>query len=378
MLVLTYQIYEKVEEIPDASWHYLAKKSSICFDKKFLSLIETAKINDFEYRYILIFLGEKPIALSTFYTVTTDLAIFSTGFLKSILFKLRKYFPNFLKLKLLECGTPITINPPVIVDKVYLDMAVNKLDEVLMHYAKKTKAFLIVCRDFENESRALKQAFHKKKYHIVDSLPSTNMKVYWSSINQYLDSLKSYYRAKLKKHLKINEKNNIRCECLDDFSFLSKTLSKQWLVVFENASDYQREVLNDSFYQLFSQNLADNSKALIFYKENQIIGHALLLIDTKRLRWLYFGRDKAQNDSLYFLVIYKVIETAIDLKLDSIELGLTTYSIKKDIGALMSENQLAIKAPSRFIHFFVRFFYPLLNHVPDIKNKKVFKNHNIR
>jgi hypothetical protein len=79
------------------------------------------------------------------------------------------------------------------------------------------------------------------------------------------------------------------------------------------------------------------------------------------------------NDSLYIYVAHKVVETAINLGATRLELGLTTYPIKKDLGAYMSPLKLALKAPSRLVNPFVGFFYPLLNQTPEIHNKSIFK-----
>ena len=91
------------------------------------------------------------------------------------------------------------------------------------------------------------------------------------------------------------------------------------------------------------------------------------------LRWLYFVRNEAINDSLYIYVTHKVIETAILLGAKKLEMGLTTYAIKKDLGAYISPIKLALRSPSNLINRFISVFYPLLNHIPDIKNKNVFK-----
>ena len=88
---------------------------------------------------------------------------------------------------------------------------------------------------------------------------------------------------------------------------------------------------------------------------------------------MFFGRSRAANDSLYMFAGYKVIETAIDAKAKRLELGITTYSVKKDLGARMVPLRMALKSPWRFVNPFISFFYPLLNSVPAVQNRFVFK-----
>jgi hypothetical protein len=111
----------------------------------------------------------------------------------------------------------------------------------------------------------------------------------------------------------------------------------------------------------------------LFYQQQELVGHALLLLDGGLLRWLYVGRKQAANDSLYLYVCHKVIETAILLGAKRLELGLTTYSIKQDMGAQVVPINMAVRGVSSIINPWVGLVYPLMNHTPNISNKWIFK-----
>lgn len=342
---------------------------------EFWEVAEQAKLNDFRYRYVIFYDElDQPVAISSLYTITTDVAIFAPNALKHVLTRIRRFFPQFFMLKMLECGSPITINKPFIA-KTGVSQAdiVAALCQLLLDLAKEQGHFLIVVRDFEPDMQALQPLFERHSYHLVDSLPNTYLDVVWSNTQEYLADMKSYYRSKLLKHLRINEKNGIRHEFADDFASLAEILWRQWLVVHEHASEYQREVLNPEFYREFSGQMGARSKVILFYRHDELIAHALLLVDGDVLRWLYVGRSEAANDSLYIYVAHKVVEFAIQLGMARVEMGLTTYAIKKDLGAYMSPIRLALRSPSRWINPFVGFYYPLLNSTPKINNKSVFK-----
>ncbi|MET3139239.1 putative N-acyltransferase [Undibacterium sp. GrIS 1.2] len=369
------KIFEKISDVPKEQWDRIQSGYSCCYAYEFWDVIEQAKLNDFSYQYAIFYDEiDNPMAIASFYTITTDIAIFAPPALRNFLLKIRRLFPNFLKFKMLECGTPISLNKPFVASVAISEQEiVTSLDTMLNGLAKKQGHFLIVVRDFEPESAATGALFKQRGYHLVDSLATTYMTVSWSTPEKYLSSLKSYYRSKLQKHLKINQQQGIRHELHDEFDHLADTLCNQWLVVHNSASEYQREILTPEFYRGFSSKLGERSKVILFYRNDELIGHALLLMDRDTLRWLYFGRTEAVNDSLYIYVAHKVVETAINLGLKRIEMGLTTYSIKKDLGAYMSPIQFALRAPSAFINFFVGFYYPILNHTPEIQNKNIFK-----
>jgi predicted N-acyltransferase len=370
------KIFNSIHEVPKEQWkHILKSNHSITYNYEFWEVIEESKLNDFSYKYVIFYSpDDTPVALTCFYTVTTDMAIFASKKLRFILQKIRKTFPHFLIITMLECGTPITLNGPMVFGvESSSNNAIQTLIELLIYTARQQRHFLIVVRDFEPVSHSLPTLFKQAGFHFVDSLPTTYMDITWTTPNDYLSSMKSYYRSKLIKHLSVNKKQGINHLLIEDFADLAETLCEQWLVVHSHASEYQREILTPEFYREFSLKLGSHSKVLLFYRDTTLIGHALLLMDGHLLRWLYFGRKDACNDSLYIYVAHKVIETAILLGAKQLELGLTTYPIKKDLGAYMSPIKLALRSPLTFINPFISIVYPLLNRTTKIKNKTIFK-----
>ncbi len=370
------KIFNSIHEVPKDHWNQLLNGHSCTYSYEFWEVVEQSGLNDFRYQHALIYnTAGTAVASTSFYTITTDIAIFAPGGLRSVLAKIRRLFPNFLKFRMLECGTPITINKPfVAVDDGASGEIIAALHDRLLKIAKKDGCFIIIFRDLESESNVLQPLFERLGYHIVDSLPTTYMEVAWSTPDAYLAALKSYYRSKLLKHLRINQAQGIRHELRDSFDDLAEVLCEQWQVVHRNACEYQREILTPAFYKAFSSKLGSHSKVLLFYRKTELVGHALLLMDGTMLRWLYFGRSEASNDSLYIYVGHQVVETAILLGAQRIELGLTTYSVKKDLGAYMSSIKLALRSPWGLINPFIGIVYPLLNRTPAIQNKNIFKD----
>ena len=368
-------IFNTIHDVPKAHWDIVQKGHSCTYSYEFWAILERAKLNDFRYRYVLFYdEQDNPLVFTSFYTITTDITIFATGWLKTLIATIRRTFPNFFQLKMLECGTPITLNKPYVVRQGIDEQSIiSALNDLLLGLARQQKDFLMVIRDFEPETTNLEPLFKKLGYHLVDSLPTTYMTIDWATSSDYLASLKSYYRSKLQKHLRLNEAQGIRHELHENFSSLAQTLCQQWLVVHQKASVYQREVLTPEFYRCFSEELGNRSKAILFYRQEKLIGHVLLLQDGDLLRWLFFGRIEATNDSLYIYAAHSVVELAIQLGAKRLELGLTTYSIKKDLGAYMSPLKLALRSPHWWVNPFLGFYYPLLNHTPKIENKPVFK-----
>ena len=370
------EIYQRIGDVPGQIWDVLIAGAHETLSRDFWTVLEASGLNDFDYRYVLFFDEQgRAAGLSSFYNVTTDIAIFATGVLRTLLNGIRRIFPNFLKLRMLECGTPITITSPPFVRRADIDDAdiVAALHEVLMRVARQEGQLFIVVRDFEPESFSLEADFRRHGYHWIGSLPNTYIENVWKSPNAYISSMRSYFRSKLRKHLRRNLEAGVTHRLVEDFDELATTLHQQWMVVHENAKEFQREVLTPEFYRHYARIMGSRSKALLFYRHGKMVGHALLMVDGDMLRWLYVGRDVPANDNLYLYIAQKVVETAIQLGVQRLEMGLTTYPIKQDLGAVVTPIRVAVRARWGIINPFVGLGYNLLNEVPDPAPREIFK-----
>lgn len=370
------QVFETIHDVDPQAWDALLNGRSITFSHAFWKIIEESRLNDFHYRYVL-FRDEddQPVASATFYVVTTDIAIFSPPWLRKWLESVRKIFPGFLKLRMLECGTPIILNSPPIVLHPDIDPGeiVDQLHGVLKIYARKSSIFLMILRDFEKSESHWGAKFKQLGYHWISGLPNTYLGVCWNSVDDYRSALKSYYRSKINNHLRKNAELGVWHDVKEEFSEISDELCRQWRVVHERANEFQREVLTTDFYRELSLRLGGRAKIIRFFREDVFVGHALVLHDQDTLRWLYFGRSEPVNDSLYLYVIQAVIQTGIDLKVRRIEMGLTTYPIKLDVGARLEPIHYAICSTWSMLNPFIGWVYGLLNKPSSVQDKAVFK-----
>jgi len=370
------QVYESIRDVDPATWDGLLTGESIAFSHAFWKIVEESRLNDFHYRHVLfVDNDDQPVGQASFYVVTTDIAIFSPPGLRRWLEGVRRVFPNFLKLKMLECGTPLIISsPPVVLHPdLQADEVVDALHKVLKEYARRDRVFLMILRDFESPESHWEGLLKSRAYHWIRGLPNTYLEIRWNSLDEYHASLKSYYRSKINNHLRKNAELGVHHDMLDDFAHLADELCRQWLIVHERANEFQREVLTSDFYRELALRLDGHAKILRFFKGDAFIGHALLLHDRDTLRWLYFGRSEPVNDSLYLYVVQAVIQAGIELKAKRIEMGLTTYPVKLDVGARPEPIHYAIRCAFSIFNPWVGWGYKLLNKPANVQSKGVFK-----
>ena len=369
----TINIYESINSVNKVDWDSLASENNIFYSYDFLGIIEDSKIvgvNDF--CYLLIYQGKELLAIAVCSIIKINLFKHnhSSRFVDSIIKKLFSF-------KMLQCGSPINIStPPYIIKKGENSKILKKyLLEQLKKLAKQRNISLILIKNLHEKiitDKARVLSFTRSGYSLFESVPNTVINIKWNSIDQYVLQMKSYYRSKLKKHLKRTK--NISCRIIYDYMDLADELETQWLTVYKNTNCPKLEVINADYFRNLKKRYKENTFILSFEKDNQILGFALLLKNNETLHWLYIGRKKSENDSLYMLIMYKVIETSINLGVVKIDCGPTTYSIKQDMGAEIIPLNCALSSHNFFIRRLIGIFYPKQE---KFYSKNIFRAHDV-
>ena len=371
--MITTRVFDSIADVPP-QWDDINPAQSLMQSRQFWRLVEEVELNDVRCHYLVVYDDAQLVGAAACYVITTDIAIFASGKLKSWLQRIRRWWPGFLKLNMLECGTPITINPPLLLrEGQNPEPVITAIHNELKSLAREEHTLVTVVRDFEAAEDQQLKVWDKFGYKLVDNLPNTYLGICWQSTADYQAAMKSYYRSKLRRMLKKNANRQTHHRLVDDFAELSEALCRQWSAVSRNATEYDREELTPGFYRGLSERFGESSKVLLFYRGEEWVGHALLLIDGSCLRWLYFGRKRPSNDDLYIYAAYSVIETAIHFGLKTVEFGLTNYAIKKDLGAQLVSTRLAISSPWILLNPLTGLIYRLLNQPPRLHGKSVFK-----
>jgi predicted N-acyltransferase len=376
---LTCKAYSRIDDVPVEHWGKLLSDGPIAYSPGYLRAIEQSGVGGLQdFHYIIMHEGEVPVCIATCYSFHTDLCEYTNNTIKSIVSYVRRYFPNLFFIKILECGSAISINasPFVVAPNIKPGRVIPILKRCLKDIGSRVRATVIGIKDLSHDlikTESMEKLISQDDFTIICSVPGTFIPVRWSSIDGYVGSLKSYYRSKLNKHLRRNVVSNISSVLVEDFSTISDKLAQQWITVHQNTKEPKREVLNATFYSSFSSELGNESKVLLFYSGEKLVGHALLACDKKILRWLYIGKNSVGGDSLYIYMMYKVIETGILLGFDAIDCGPTTYDIKRDLGVRIDRQYYAMALISPYLRKFSAPVFRKLSNQNVPRNKNTFK-----
>jgi predicted N-acyltransferase len=370
------KVYNSITEIEEEKWNGIVARNRIICSYRFLLAVEKSNINDCRYFYPIVYENDQIVAHTCIYSITTDLDTLTGEKIKKIINFIRKFWKNFLTIKTIECGTPVAPGNVIsFANNIDKDLAFSYLVLAIEGIAKIKKIGVIVLRDFCDEETDFYDNLIIRRYKRVNNLPNTILKIKWNTFNEYLRNIKSYYRCKIIKKIKVAEKSELFFEISDKLSKHANQLQLLWLNVYNNAKEYKREILTKEFFINLEIYLNGKAKVILCKKDSIIVGFALLLLDDDTLRFMYSGIDYIVNKeySVYFNSIYHVITKAITDGKKDIDAGLSTYLPKLELGAEMVNLFMYLKHTNKFLNPIITNLFNILTPKINIKNYNIFK-----
>jgi len=371
------KIYDSITEIGKKEWDSIVGKNHLICTYKYLEAIEKSQINDCRYYYPVIYDRDEIIAHACIYFISTKLDTFARGITKKIINLIRRKWKGFLILNSLECGTPVALGSTISfkngVDKVAV---IEQICQEIEDLAKKFRIKVVLFRDFYDEELSLYDHLIKLGYKRVHNLPNTTIEIRWNNFDEYLNSMRSNYKKKIKKRMEKCYRGNITVEIFKNFSNYADELEKLWMNVYGHAKEYKRERLSAIFFRNIDKCLGDCSAVILAKKDNIPIGFTLLLFDDETLIPMYSGLDYNCNKEyyIYFNLLYKIVEVGIKEGMKDIDMGITTLIPKKDIGANVAPLYVYMKHFNPLLNGVIPKVFDLMTPQDNIKSRNVFKN----
>lgn len=195
------------------------------------------------------------------------------------------------------------------------------------------------------------------------TLPTCILVNNFQSADEYLSSLRSSYKRRIKKAIK-NCKDYSEVELKGN---CPKSVYELYLRTYEK-SLYKLEKLETFFFDKIE---ADK---IIFSKDNIDLGFVLLKKHQDKLYFMFCGLNyNADTPDLYYYMLYKIIIYAIRQKCKIIDFGQTSEKTKLRMGAELSERYFYAHHSNIFLNFLIKINKRLLEYKCDLKKYHVFK-----
>lgn len=346
-------------DIPDSSWNSLFG-GNVIKRKEFLLATEQAGFEEIQMEYLVIEKEETIVSIVPCFLYTIDLLNLVSAKGPSKTFRrLRKLFPNLLKVKSLMTGTyAASCEPFITMLKGLPDDENQKIrdlidNELKVKHSKSGSKFIFVKDARENSIEEVKKILPDDFTYII-SFPTSLIPI----LPEY--PYPSALRTKSKQRIRNIERKfdeRFEWEIVTDFS----TLSKEWVERYSNVlrkAANKFEFLNEPFFQSINRLYGDSSFMLIardrITKEIRLM--TLILEDETRLVPLYLGISYQDDDTrvLYLSNIFRIVREAEKRGREIIEFGQTSYYPKVLSGAMVENVYYGFWSDRPFYKFLIK------------------------
>ena len=199
------------------------------------------------------------------------------------------------------------------------------------------KIDLIFVKDFYHDIfRELPGSMYCKKYHAIDTQPSMIMDVNpsWGNMNGYIKSLKSKYRIRANKALKLTaglERIELNAE---EISELESELHAMYMKVVEDVG-FNLFILSEGYFSALKRSLGDRFRLWIYKDQGELISFFTVFEDGDILDAHFLGYDPEVNHKykLYLNMLLSMIDMAATKGFRQLQLSRTATEIKSSVGA---------------------------------------------
>ena len=197
---------------------------------------------------------------------------------------------------------------------------------------------------------------------VGETLPTCIFKNTFSSVDEYLTSLRSGYRRRI--NIAINNCQDIEIKEINDNSIDVYDL---YLNTY-NKSNYKLEKLEKGFFEKIE------AQKLVFLKNNKPVGFVLIKQDNDKLIFMLCGMDyQYDTTDLYYYMLFNIIKYAIDHNCEIIDFGQTSEETKMKFGALLEEKYFYAHHTNPILNYIVNLGKNLLEYKYDFPEYRVFK-----
>lgn len=346
-------VHRSIVEIPANEWDAILSPDSLIRTHRFFKAIEESALEEFTLFYIVARRDGAIVAHCCAYHFEQDLALFQKGFTRKLVETVQKVYPSFLKVPLMECGIPVALGTSFSVREGVdrseaIKLLVSKLEDISRQF--RVRVFNI--REFSPDDVGGVSCLEDLRYFRTRNLPDTFLVHDFNSVKDYFAAMRSKYRNKIKA---IERKAApLSVEVREKFEEIAGELLALYLQVYDRAKEMKRERLTEEFFRSMSRNLGGKARVILLREGERAVGFSFVLVDDDTLRNEYIGMDYEKNRQyrIYHNLLLQTVRHGIELGKKRIELGITTYTPKKEIGARLSP-----------LHMYMKHTNPVLNRI---------------
>ncbi len=294
------------------AWHEAFRDQ--CKDWRFYELVGTTLTGTYDYFFMVLEDAEGGVrAVQPLFFVRQNLTEGLTGPARKTVDRIQRRFPRFLTMKTLMVGCAAGEGHLGMCRPEDAEWVAEALHSCLKEFARRSRATLVVLKDFPSRYREQLRSFSSNGYTRIASMPATRLSLPHSGFEEYVASLGKATRKNLRrKFRKTSRQAPIQFEVLTDVSPVVDEIYPLYLQVYAR-SKLRFEKLTPEYFCRLGREMPERARFFIWRQQGRAIACSLCLVHEDTIYDEYLGLDYAvaYDLNLYFYTLRDVITWAL-------------------------------------------------------------------
>jgi predicted N-acyltransferase len=360
----TATVAHSIRELGRDAWNACFPQEVETYD--YLEAVESAGIEGFSWRYVVVYDGPDVIAAMPAFLCTYGLeTTLPAGVLHAAIGRVRKLFPGFLKLRLACLGSPCTETGTVgfssRVPTGGREELLRRLLRAFHDHAMSQRCSLTALKDIPQPLDPVVDRMLKAQgYSMAGGMATAHLDIDFDSVDAYLAGLSSGTRKDMRRKLRMRE--HVRVEYRRELDGVLERVAALYRQTRER-SEWQFEELTPDYFQGVLAKMKGRSFCALYFVGDELLAANLLIHDGYTLvdKFFCMDADRGRPFNLYYLSWFTNIEYCLRHGLQRYQSGQAYYANKVRLGSKLTSNVMLFRHRNRAVQSILQLAAPLLS-----------------
>lgn len=263
-------------------------------DHRYYEIVADTIRDHFEYGYFAIRdASQRVLAVQPYFLLDQDVLEGIKLDRSSLLARIRRRYPRFLKLRTLMLGC--TAGEGHLAESAQLPAGTvaKTLAQSIVVQAQALGAQMIVLKEFPRGDRRDLACFECEGFGRAPSMPMTTLDIDYKSFDDYMEkALSAKMRRDLRKKFRVAESANLEMTVTDNAASFIDEIYPLYLQIYERSS-FHFEKLTKEYFSRLGNEMNDKTRFFIWYRGNTLMAFALCMVEGEEIFAEYVGLDYA-------------------------------------------------------------------------------------
>jgi predicted N-acyltransferase len=379
-------------------WDSISPKDNIFLQSAYLSCLQENPANHMDFRYAVVFEGEKPIGLVYMQTywirmedsINKDKSEKPKNFLQKAGGSIRDFFVKKAVFNVLICGNLLLTGKHgyYFVDgcdeNIVAEIVRQTFDltQSLLEKEQGKKIHIHMFKDYpcKEKDAVIGPVLKKSAYHSYTIQPAMYMRLpeSWKNFDDYLEEMQSKYRVRARRAAKKGEELQKRSLNLTEIEALNDEIYALYKGIASNVG-FNAFTLHPNYFLELKKYLGDKFQLIGFFLDGKLIAFCTCIFNGKELEAHFLGLDHEINREyqVYLNILYSIIDMAIYHRMQSINFARTALEIKSSVGAVPCDLSIYLRHRNRISSSVIKFVFEKLTPSEEWQPRSPFKDMDI-